>query len=606
MNESMQNLCPTHSSVHKHWKKAVFACFVAGLLSTTALAQTANLSARAAYVRQALKSNAESYTPPATSEQSSDSPRSIADIKQRLRSQIGSQPAQTAFTHTSAPEAAPASLSTAKAQPQAAPAPVSVEAFSRSVQQSFGTPAPVAVRAPIVAPTPIPPAAPAPQLAQREPTHPEAVPAQAPSIAPMPAAPVVAVAEPPKATENFIPRSLQIAEDANTSLGKQTQESNTPQSSPAVELSREVPANPSVVATASEPPPSSNEFIRVSAKDKAENKLVTPSLADAADAAAPLAALEPAAGGDPKAPTPLLATEQLPPVPLPTPQKFGEVITAPASSTVKTDVDTDSFGNQLNPELADLSPVTRSILESLPSDLTGLKQKKDPWKDLNIQRQDPSIKLPDQKAGNDKNASGAKITKRSPGIDLNYELERAYNALGDGKTEEAVAIYQNILSIDEENAQALFGLATTWHKLGMVTKAAPLYGHLLMIDPHNTEALNNFLALVGEESPDVAIHQMQRMRSRNPEFTPIPAQIALLYKKQKNYPAAIDNMLQAVNLAPENLAYKFNLAVMYDQGGYKADAVRVYRELMDAYDKGLTLPANAKAIQERLTFLASN
>jgi Flp pilus assembly protein TadD len=74
----------------------------------------------------------------------------------------------------------------------------------------------------------------------------------------------------------------------------------------------------------------------------------------------------------------------------------------------------------------------------------------------------------------------------------------------------------------------------------------------------------------------------------------------------KNYPAAIDNMIRAVGLAPENLAYKFNLAVLYDQGDYKDDAMRVYRELLAAHDKGLSLPTNAAAIQERLTFLSSN
>jgi tetratricopeptide (TPR) repeat protein len=283
-------------------------------------------------------------------------------------------------------------------------------------------------------------------------------------------------------------------------------------------------------------------------------------------------------------------------------------IIAPSATTATTNTATTApvtpSNAPLNPELADLSLAARGILESLPSDLTGLKQRKDPWKDVTIARQNPDIKIPDAK---DKHAgkTGTKNASRRS-YDANYELERAYQSLIAGDTESAVGIYQDVLSNEPNNETALFGLATTWQRLGNLDKAAPLYGQLLMQNPHNVEVLNNFLALVAEQSPQVALAQMERLAQRNPEFSPIFAQLALLYKRLNNFPKAIENMDKAIAVSPENLAYKYNLAILYDQANDKDNAIRVYRQLMRAHDMGQELPASIKSIQERLTFLASN
>ncbi len=153
---------------------------------------------------------------------------------------------------------------------------------------------------------------------------------------------------------------------------------------------------------------------------------------------------------------------------------------------------------------------------------------------------------------------------------------------------------------------ALFGLATTYHRLGLLDKARPVYGKLLAIDPHHKEALNNFLALVGEEAPEEALRIMARLEEMNPNFSTIPAQMALLYKKVGDLDNAAASMLRAVTISPENLIYKYNLAILYDLRGDKANAAILYRELVEARFRGQELPAPVEEIQERLTFLMSN
>lgn len=319
-----------------------------------------------------------------------------------------------------------------------------------------------------------------------------------------------------------------------------------------------------------------------------------------------LAQLAPAAGHAPQSPTPVLLEEQkilkdsqaaLPPATA----KNIATTTAKPIATMNEAATASNEGQNLD----DLSLVSRSILESLPSELTGLRQSKEPWKEFNINREKQGIDLPALDDSDGKSATNAS-QRRGNGYDAGYELERAYNALMAGETEQAVTIYKDVLSNAPDNETALFGLATTYHRLGQMEKAAILYGHILMKNPYNLETLNNFLALVGEESPEIAAEQMERLAAHNPEFSPIYAQLAALYTRLDKLPLAVDRMSMAVGISPDNLTYKYNLAVLYDQAGDKTNAIRIYRQLLRSSQMGQALPTNVKSIQERLTFLSSN
>lgn len=201
---------------------------------------------------------------------------------------------------------------------------------------------------------------------------------------------------------------------------------------------------------------------------------------------------------------------------------------------------------------------------------------------------------------------GLSIEVRSRKANINYELEKAYNALISGQTEAAIATYQSVLESDPKNINALFGLAATYHRAGQIELARPLYGKILAIDPDNREALNNFMVLMADESPQAALEQLERLEQRNPDFSPIPAQMAVIYQKLGNMGKASEKMFQAVALAPENLTYRYNLAVLMDKQQKYDEAARLYRQLLEAHDRGETLPGNAQKIQERLTFISSN
>lgn len=203
-------------------------------------------------------------------------------------------------------------------------------------------------------------------------------------------------------------------------------------------------------------------------------------------------------------------------------------------------------------------------------------------------------------------AAGIKIEVRRAGLDTNYELNNAYDALMAGNTTEAINTYRDILSVEPNNQEALFGLAATLHRLGVTDKARPLYARLLQVNPQHREALNNYLSIAGDEAPQEALLELEQLRLRNPDFSPIPAQMGSLYARMGQFSQARSMMMTAIQLSPENLVYQYNLAVMLDQQGEYADASALYASLLKAKQSGATLPVDADKIQKRYNFLSNN
>lgn len=253
---------------------------------------------------------------------------------------------------------------------------------------------------------------------------------------------------------------------------------------------------------------------------------------------------------------------------------------------------------------AELTDETRTILSHVPAALDAPKIQTG---SIKMDRVDPEIKeILGSKAQEESFESvGLSIKVRRPGLDTNYELNRAYTALMGGDTQTAIETYKNIISVEPRNEDALFGLAATYHRLGMVEQARPMYGMLLKVNPNHREGLNNFLVLVSDESPQDALPELERLEARNPDFSPIPAQIAIVLDKLGYADQSREKMLRAIELAPDNMTYKYNLAIMLDRRGEYRNAAALYRNLIEASLHGAQVPASTETMQKRLNYIVT-
>jgi Tfp pilus assembly protein PilF len=306
-----------------------------------------------------------------------------------------------------------------------------------------------------------------------------------------------------------------------------------------------------------------------------------------------LAAMSPASGNTSDG-GPLI---QLPDVPPPVvPSQADKLvpkpkITAPVAET--------------NEPRRELSPASKSVLNKIPSNLDTPAKKDNTPISVN------HAKTPETPSGNVSSNSvkheemGIKIEVNSPKMDMNYELEKAYNAVTAGNTQGAMTIYKGILQNDPKNKGALFGLGTLYHRAGQIDAARQLYSTLLSIDPNNRDALNNFLVLMADEAPEAALEQLGRLEKRDPKFSPIPAQMAIIYQKMGDMDKASEKMFRAVDLSPENLVYRYNLAIMLDKQQKYDEAGKLYQQILQAYQRGESVPGNIQQIQQRLIFISS-
>lgn len=256
-----------------------------------------------------------------------------------------------------------------------------------------------------------------------------------------------------------------------------------------------------------------------------------------------------------------------------------------------------------------LSPKSRDLLKKVSPKIVPKKENPVP-KSLDINRthgmQDLFKDDTASGAGMFQEQLGVKVERKNQRINLDYELERAYDALNSGQSEVAMETYKTILNNAPNNTQALFGLATLYHRARQFDKARSLYGRLLAIDPNHRDGFNNFLVLLADEAPREALTELEKLESKNPGFSTIPAQMAVIYQKLGDQDKATGKMFRAVALAPENLTYRYNLAIMLDKQKNYEEAAKLYRQLIEASQRGEKIPGNIGNIQQRLTFISSN
>jgi tetratricopeptide (TPR) repeat protein len=179
-----------------------------------------------------------------------------------------------------------------------------------------------------------------------------------------------------------------------------------------------------------------------------------------------------------------------------------------------------------------------------------------------------------------------------------------YNALIRGEYDTALGFYDQALKQEPSSVLALLGRGAALQKLGRKEEARQSYDRALKANPGNREALTNLTALEGERAPGDALARLIDLEREYPNFSPVKAQIGLIYARLENFDGALEYFRRALVVTPDAPLYMYNMALVLDRLGRGEQAVTFYERVLNAMSGGRSIPElSAADIQRRVTFL---
>ena len=255
---------------------------------------------------------------------------------------------------------------------------------------------------------------------------------------------------------------------------------------------------------------------------------------------------------------------------------------------------------------------TAALPEQDVPEIPALPVKEDPDENLFF---DAESLVPAGEMGT--NAGPSKVNPRlQPGSKLivvkkNHEagsqkaqLVSAERAVKLGRYDSALEMYDRLYAENKRDPNVLLGRATTLQHLGQVDLAIQAYEELLVLRPDNIEAQVNMMGLMGRKYPAVALQRLMDLRDKNQNNPGISAQIAVVQAELGHYDEALQYLGVAASMEPRNAGHVFNMAVIADRAGAKAEAVKYYEQALEIdtiYGGGSSIPR--ESVFERLAQL---
>lgn len=206
--------------------------------------------------------------------------------------------------------------------------------------------------------------------------------------------------------------------------------------------------------------------------------------------------------------------------------------------------------------------------------------------------------------GRDPGASGVGgVSVSVMARDTQASLAEAYTDLVRGNYGAALQTYTAVAEREPQEVAALAGRAAALHKLRRLDEAQAAYERVLALQPDNREALANMITLIGDSAPRDAVRRLEALQAQAPDFSPVPAQLGMLYARLGDVDRAAAALRRAIGLSPDNALYHYNLAVVTDRAGRRADALRAYQQVLQLIEAGAGGGIDPQPVRQRVAFL---
>ncbi len=196
------------------------------------------------------------------------------------------------------------------------------------------------------------------------------------------------------------------------------------------------------------------------------------------------------------------------------------------------------------------------------------------------------------------------VTKNAQAASYEAKMVAADRALESGQVEAAGALYTNLQERDGKDPRALMGLAVSHQKAGRSEEAIALYEEILRRDPDHLQATLNVLSLLKDTRPEEVYKKLSTLWGDNANNPDVAAQLALSSARLGDMHKAFQYMGVAIALDPENAGHVYNLAVLTDKQGAHVQAMNFYKKALEVdaiYGGGKSIPRDL--VYDRIFFL---
>lgn len=180
----------------------------------------------------------------------------------------------------------------------------------------------------------------------------------------------------------------------------------------------------------------------------------------------------------------------------------------------------------------------------------------------------------------------------------------ANRALKLGRYDAAYDMFSDLYASNPRDVRILMGRAVALQKLGRSGEAIRAYEDVLSVDDNNPEAIVNMMGLVRKEYPALALEKLLTLHSQHPDNAGITAQLGIAYADSGNLEDAATSLMQASRMEPNNPQHYFNLGVVAERMKNRTRAIAYYEKALEVdavYGNGRSI--NRDMIYDRLTRL---
>lgn len=267
---------------------------------------------------------------------------------------------------------------------------------------------------------------------------------------------------------------------------------------------------------------------------------------------------------------------------------------------------------QLSPDTAVAGQTVSDLFAALPGPATedGSIAPSETGKAIQAEpeRSEPVKPAPESRESDSTSTAMAEIELRPELLQISRNNEPAresqalvdaYHAFRSGDLPTARTLYRSVLEQEQENQDALLGLAAIAVREQRYDRAYDYYSAVLSLNPADPNAMAALINLQQQADPAVSESRIRQLLERYPDSAYLHYVLGNVYSKQKRWPNAQQAYFNAHSLDSENPDYALNLAVSLDH-------MSKYEAALDYYKKSLNLANskeagfNASAVQNRI------